>query len=319
MQEAAASGLPIVTTDEREYAEYGVDRDGLALIEPTPANIKARLTAIVGDESLYQRMSRYSLKMAEEWFDLAANNHAILKVYADIESKQRIVTTSWDDGHVLDVRLAALLRKYGIGGTFYIAPENRELRPDERLSPREVRELAGFEIGAHTVTHPYLPSVDLQTAKREIVASKEIIEAWTGSEVTSFCYPKGGYTREHEKMVQRAGYARARTVRRFSLTTGNDCFAQPTTIHAYDHWSDIWALLRFVRFRPRAFLRLYAKWDEQAKALFDHMHENGGVFHLWGHSWEIEKQGDWTRLENVLRYIAHKRGVEYVANNAVST
>jgi hypothetical protein len=32
------------------------------------------------------------------------------------------VTTSWDDGHKLDMKLAVLLKKYGIKGTFYICP-----------------------------------------------------------------------------------------------------------------------------------------------------------------------------------------------------
>jgi len=319
MQEAAASGLPIITTDEPAYRDYGIDRDGISLIEPQPERIRASLRALFKDHDLYRRMSRYSEKMANEWFDLAKNNHAMLEVYNEFEQTRRVVTTSWDDGHVLDLRLAALLRKYGISGTFYISPENRELKPEERLSPREVRELSGFEIGAHTVTHPYLPSVDMDTAEREIIASKEIIEAWIGRAVTSFCYPKGGYTHEHQAVVKRAGYTRARTVQRFAQRTGDDPFALPTTIHVYDHWSDVWALLTFVRFRPHAFLRLYRKWDEQAKALFDRMLENGGVFHLWGHSWEIEAQRDWTRLENVLRYIAHREGVQYVANDAVRT
>ena len=31
-----------------------------------------------------------------------------------------IVTTSWDDGNKLDLKLAALLDKYGLVGTFYI-------------------------------------------------------------------------------------------------------------------------------------------------------------------------------------------------------
>jgi peptidoglycan/xylan/chitin deacetylase (PgdA/CDA1 family) len=36
------------------------------------------------------------------------------------------VTTSWDDGHILDVKLSELLKKYNLKGTFYIAPKNRE-------------------------------------------------------------------------------------------------------------------------------------------------------------------------------------------------
>jgi len=35
--------------------------------------------------------------------------------------KKVIVTTSWDDGHLLDLRLAQLLQDAGLKGTFYIS------------------------------------------------------------------------------------------------------------------------------------------------------------------------------------------------------
>jgi peptidoglycan/xylan/chitin deacetylase (PgdA/CDA1 family) len=48
--------------------------------------------------------------------------------------KQIMVTTTWDDSHILDFKLAKLLKKYGIKGTFYISPKNREFREEELLS-----------------------------------------------------------------------------------------------------------------------------------------------------------------------------------------
>ena len=48
--------------------------------------------------------------------------------------KKTIVTTSWDDGHKLDLKLAALLKKYNIKGTFYISPHDNEFSKNELLS-----------------------------------------------------------------------------------------------------------------------------------------------------------------------------------------
>jgi len=31
--------------------------------------------------------------------------------------------------------------------------------------------------------------------------------------------------------------------------------------------------------------------------------ECGGVFHLWGHSWEVQQTGQWQRLDEVLRFM----------------
>ncbi len=39
---------------------------------------------------------------------------------------KKIVTTSWDDGHKLDLKLAHLLQKYNMPATFYVSPECRE-------------------------------------------------------------------------------------------------------------------------------------------------------------------------------------------------
>lgn len=37
-----------------------------------------------------------------------------------------IVTTSWDDGHPSDLKLAELLKRYDVPATFYIPIDNRE-------------------------------------------------------------------------------------------------------------------------------------------------------------------------------------------------
>ena len=47
------------------------------------------------------------------------------------------VTTSWDDGHRLDLRLAEILDEYQLPATFYISPASTEIAPADRLSPRE--------------------------------------------------------------------------------------------------------------------------------------------------------------------------------------
>ena len=83
--------------------------------------------------------------------------------------KPVIVTTSWDDGHKLDIKLAALLRRHGIQATFYVSPETREFPASERLTAEEIQRLAQtFEIGAHTMTHPHLDRLDAAAARREI-------------------------------------------------------------------------------------------------------------------------------------------------------
>ena len=222
------------------------------------------------------------------------------------------VTTSWDDGHMLDIRLAVLLKKYGIAGTFYIAPHNRELPAADRLTDGRVQELASeFEIGAHTMTHPVLTDVDDEVARGEITESKIYLEKLLGKPIKSFCYPRGAFRSIHELMVKDAGYKIARTVVRGKISIGNNRFAIPTTMHAYQHWSDTAIFTATPNVRT---LSRYLNWESQACALFDEVLEKGGVYHLWGHSWEIDAHRHWEKLEKVLAYIGGRAGVSYVAN-----
>ena len=50
----------------------------------------------------------------------------------------------------------------------------------------------GFEIGSHSLTHPYLSKIDPQKAWEEINTSKVILEDKLGTEIRAFCYPYGG-------------------------------------------------------------------------------------------------------------------------------
>jgi peptidoglycan-N-acetylglucosamine deacetylase len=224
------------------------------------------------------------------------------------------VTTSWDDGHVLDHKLANLLDFYDLAGTFYVAPENVELRPADRLGTGGTRLLAErFEIGGHTLRHFRLPTLSLATARHEIVGGKTALEDSIGRQVRSFCYPGGQYRPEHVRLVDDAGFSVARTVRRFA-SVASPPLEMPTTVNAYRHLVDGPAMLRRHGNRLGPAARAFWSWDTLAIELFNQIVVTGGVFHLWGHSWEVDERGDWRRLERVLAHIARRPGVSYVDN-----
>jgi len=50
--------------------------------------------------------------------------------------------------------------------------------------------------------------------------------------------------------------------------------------------------------------------------------ENGGIWHLWGHSKEIEDNNDWQQLERVLEYISlngKTNNAEFLTNGEILT
>jgi len=227
--------------------------------------------------------------------------------------KPAVLTTSWDDGHRCDLRLARMLKEYGLSATFYVAPKNQEFAKQDLLTSQEIRDLShDFEIGAHSMTHRRLPTISAQQAETEIVDSKAVLEQITGKEVKTFCYPGGAYTQLHVQLVKDAGYRYARTVARYAFAVDAP-YEAGTSLHVYNHRFDLWQTACFARFRPIKVLRCL-EWEILARAMFDRVIKEGGVYHIWGHSWEIDEHNDWERLENVFRYISANPKVKYVTN-----
>src|SRR5258708_38962921 len=106
-------------------------------------------------------------------------------------SQTPIVTTSWDDGHPWDARLAEALAKSGLPATFYVPLFGERGKPV--LGPASLRSFLkqGIEIGAHTVTHPALTTLDDKALSSEVSGSKQLMEDQIGNAVRRFCYPRG--------------------------------------------------------------------------------------------------------------------------------
>jgi peptidoglycan/xylan/chitin deacetylase (PgdA/CDA1 family) len=78
------------------------------------------------------------------------------------------------------------------------------------VSRDEARALAsapGMELGAHTVTHPALPTLSVDAQRAEIAASRAAIETLTGKAPTTFAYPFGRQSAESASVVQELGFA----------------------------------------------------------------------------------------------------------------
>jgi peptidoglycan-N-acetylglucosamine deacetylase len=229
------------------------------------------------------------------------------------------VTTSWDDGHVLDHQLAGMLESHGLPATFYIAPLNVEIPARERIGDRGTRSLAErFEIGGHTLRHVRLTGMPPAVAQQEILDGKDYLEELLGKQLSSFCYVGGLYGPEHVGMVRQAGFRVARTVIRHD-TALSPAMELATTTHAGRHLRDGRTLLRSAMFDPAKAGRMFLNWDELAMQEFDEVLVTGGIYHLWGRSWEIALNRDWDRLDRVLAHISGRPGVSYVTNGRLPT
>jgi len=219
------------------------------------------------------------------------------------------ITTSWDDGHPLDMRVADLLTKHSLTGTFYV-PKFSEYGT---MTVANIRELANsFEVGAHTVNHVVLTQATRQRAWLEIAGSKLWVEDTTGMPCLLFCPPRGRFQARHVELIRKARFLGFRTAEWFSLDFPRQnagLFQIPTTLQAYPHGvlslaqnsirrAAVGNLWRFVVHGGSA------AWPDLARSFLRSALTRGGVFHLWGHSWELQESGQWQRLEDVLRFLS---------------
>ena len=124
----------------------------------------------------------------------------------------RPVVLSFDDGYLSDVKTALpVLKARHWPGVLNLEVAN--LKPVWGIRPPGVRKLlaAGWELDAHTLTHPDLTKVDAARLREEVTGSRAAIRKMFHVPVNFFCYPAGRYDAAVVAAVQQAGYLGATT------------------------------------------------------------------------------------------------------------
>jgi len=126
---------------------------------------------------------------------------------------EKPVVVSFDDGYLSHyVAARPILREAGWPGVLNLKTGN--IDPKGGIAPWQVKALvkAGWEIGAHSITHADLTTLDTAGLDREVAGSKRELEKQFGVKVETFCYPAGKYDAAAEQAVKRAGFTTATTV-----------------------------------------------------------------------------------------------------------
>ena len=134
------------------------------------------------------------------------------------------IVLSFDDGYHTDFTVALpVLRARHWAGVLNL--EVRNLEPVWGTRPGMVKKMiaAGWEIDAHTLTHPDLTTVSPDRLKQEVAGSRQAIGRRFGVPVDFFCYPSGRYDDAVVAAVKAAGYLGATTTNE-GLATPRDLF-----------------------------------------------------------------------------------------------
>jgi peptidoglycan/xylan/chitin deacetylase (PgdA/CDA1 family) len=134
-----------------------------------------------------------------------------------------LLAITFDDAYADNALLAALiLARYGAPACFFVPTgmvgSETQAHWDQSWGIRsqwmtwdQVRALraAGHEIGAHTVTHPDLATLDAERAREEIRGARQRLERELGEPITLFAYPygrKSSITESVRRIVRGEGF-----------------------------------------------------------------------------------------------------------------
>ena len=205
--------------------------------------------------------------------------------------KTKVFNVTYDDGVLQDVRFVALLNKYNLKGTFNLnsglmVSEFEWTHESGRVIKRLSKEKAvplyqGHEIACHTLTHPYMHDLSQQEILHELQEDKANLEKLFGREVKGFAVPFDYYSERIENCVRQCGfsYARISQVSR-SFAPQTDYFNWKATVFHTD---------------PEL---------EQLTRQFIESDEELAIFQIVGHSYDLDVEELWDRIENVFRMIA---------------
>ena len=223
--------------------------------------------------------------------------------------KTKAFTMNFDDGIDTDIKMASIMKKYGIRGTFNLNPglfsPEGTVKPAGRtsipLTVSQAKELfsdPAFEIASHGDRHIAMAHVPGAAAMTEAVKSRMTLERTFSRLVRGFAYPFSSYDGDTKEILRLAGYAWARG------NKDKDDFLLPREDEWYD-WRGIHQM------------------DGRLEGLVDkfvtepNLYYHGWLLYVWAHTYEFEEFDTWDRIEGILKRIAACDDVWLATNSEI--
>ena len=205
------------------------------------------------------------------------------------EGKKRIVTFSYDDGHINDVRLVELFNRYGVKATFHLNDKRADF--DKRRGM--FRELyRGHEISCHTSTHGFLSNMPASSIINEVFENRRALEEIALYPVVGMSYPSGDFSKEVEAALAACGIVYSRT------TVSTEKFEFPKNFlewHPTCHHKNAIPLCeKFVG-------ELDSQWSRP-------------LLYIWGHAHELKCEEDWAHMDKILSLVSGNDKIWYATN-----
>jgi peptidoglycan/xylan/chitin deacetylase (PgdA/CDA1 family) len=186
---------------------HGVGRSSLAddpyLLRVRPDRFRAHVETLLAARFHFVTMAEFARRME-----------------GDRERPAGYAVVTFDDGMQDNYEHALpILSEYDITATVYVVAANVG-RPNPWMDPSlrlrmmtesELRELtaAGWELGAHSMTHPHMAGLTYDACLKEMLDSKRAVEQLAGVAVETFAYPFGSHGPAAMTAAKHAGFTAA--------------------------------------------------------------------------------------------------------------
>ena len=220
------------------------------------------------------------------------------------DGKSKVLTLSYDDGVVQDIRLIGIMDKHGLKGTFnvnsgwYLPEDAVRERYYGRMKLSEAQQLyigSGHEVAVHGFDHPFLGRMKWDEVVYDVLEDRRCIERDYGVIARGMAYPYGRYNEDVVEILRRCGICYSRTTK----STLNFNFPENwLTLHPTCHHRDpklMELAQQFVEVTPR-------------------YNSVNWLFYVWGHSYEFDNNDNWNVIEEFAEYVGGKEDVWYATN-----
>ncbi|MBO5440596.1 MAG: polysaccharide deacetylase family protein, partial [Clostridia bacterium] len=213
-------------------------------------------------------------------------------------------------GVTQDIRLIEILDKYGLKCTFNLNSEflglegtldrnGRTVRHD-KIARNKIKEVyKNHEVAVHTLTHPFLPSLDEKEIIRQVENDRQNLSEICGYEVVSMAYPCGGENNDDRVAEIIRNNTGVRLARGLESTYNFDLQDNP------------------LRFKPTVYY-IEDCLDEIVDRFLKLDSDKPQLLYIWGHSYEMDAEYiSWEKFEEICKRLSGHDDIFYGTNKDV--
>ena len=206
----------------------------------------------------------------------------------------KIVSLSFDDGTIYDLRFIELLNKYNLKATLNLNSKLKDFvwyynnqYPIKRLDLEKVKDAyKGQEVASHSLTHPYFSSLDDKEVIRQVKEDVENLSKIFGYKIEGFAFPFHDQTEENIQTIK------------------NNVELSYIRYSFLDHSG---------KHKDRYHIHINALYDDED--IYERLEdfkketEENSLFVIAGHAYEFEVKNDWEKIEKLLAYLANNKDI----------